>query len=505
MSDANTTRVGPDFSLGVPLQEVPDSGVLAGQVEGVAVLLARREGQVYAVSGTCTHYGAPLAEGLVVDDQIRCPWHHACFSLRTGQALRAPAFAGLATWRVEVVEDRVFVRGPGVAPATPPRTSAGADAPRRIVIIGGGAAGYAAALRLRESGFSGSLTLLSADGDAPYDRPNLSKDYLAGTAAEDWIPLQASTFYAEHDIDLRLNCEVAAIDLAAVQVATVAGERFGYERLLLATGAEPVRLPVPGFDRTNVFTLRSLADARAIIAATIGVHSAVLIGAGFIGLEVAAALRTRGLDVHVVAREAEPMATVLGPVLAAQLVQLHRGHGVEFHLQTSPKAFDGNRLLLEDGTQVDAGLVIVAVGVAPRTALAAAAGLAVDHGILVDEQLQTSLPGIYAAGDVARYRQGGELRRVEHWVHAERQGQAVAANLLGAAHAFTDVPFFWTHHYGIDLRYSGYGAGWDHAQCEGTLGQGDCLARFSRQGQLVAVASVGRDRDNLLAEAQLWH
>ncbi len=510
MAAAGETGQGPDFSQGVWLEDVPMTGVLAGHVDGTPILLARVEGQLYAVAGTCTHYGAPLDEGLVADGQIRCPWHHACFSLRTGQALRAPAFARLATWAVETVGRRVFVRARVAesAVATQPCASAGSaslqQAPRHIVIIGGGASGYAAALRLRESGFSGSLTMLSADRDAPYDRPNLSKDYLAGTAAEDWIPLQDPAFYAERDIDLRLGCEVAAIDVAASRVTTRGGERFDYERLLIATGAEPVRLPVPGFERENVFTLRSLADARAIVAAADGARSAVLVGAGFIGLEVAAALRTRGLEVHVVAREAEPMAAVLGPALAAELVQLHRQHGVLFHLQATPTRFDGRHLTLADGTQVDSELLIVGVGVVPRTALADAAGLTVDHGIVVDERLQTSAPGIYAAGDVARYRHGGELRRVEHWVHAQRQGQAVAANLLGAEQDFTDVPFFWTHHYGIELRYSGYGAGWDQVQVDGRLAQADCLARFTRQGRLVAVASVGRDRENLMAEAELW-
>lgn len=505
MAGTGETGQGPDFAQGVLLEDVPASGVLAGHVDGTPVLLSYVDGQLYAVDGTCTHYGAPLGAGLAVDGQIRCPWHHACFSLCTGQAQRAPAFAGLATWTVETVGPRVFVRERTAAAASQPSFASPPQAPRRIVIIGGGAAGYAAALRLRESGFSGSLTMLSADRDAPYDRPNLSKDYLAGTAAEDWIPLQGPAFYAERDIDLRLGCEVAAIDVAAAQVTTHAGERFGYERLLIATGAEPVRLPVPGFERDNVFTLRSLADARAIIAAAGNARSAVLIGAGFIGLEVAAALRTRGLEVHVLAREAEPMAGVLGPGLAAELVQLHRQHGVVFHLQATPQGFDGRHLALSDGTRVESGLLIVGVGAAPRTALAAAAGLAVDHGIVVDERLQTSAAGIYAAGDVARYRQGGELRRVEHWVHAQRQGQAVAANLLGAVLDFTDVPFFWTHHYGIDLRYSGYGAGWDQLQSEGGLAQADCLVRFSRKGQRVAVASVGRDRENLMAEAQLWH
>lgn len=503
MSQSDIPPAGPDLALGVPLSNVPASGVLAGHVDGEAVLLARLDDGIFAVGGTCTHYGAALAEGRVADGVVHCPWHHACFSLRSGAALKAPAFAPLATWRMETVGDTVFVRGKvddTGAKAVAPDWSAH---PRRIVIIGGGGAAFAAAERLRGLGFNGSLTMLSADADPPCDRPNLSKDYLAGTAAEDWIPLQPDEFYAERKIDLHLSCEVAAIDTAAREVHARGGESFGYDALLIATGAEPVRLPLPGFDLPNVFALRSLADARAIVAAVVAAKSVALVGAGFIGMEAAGALRTRGLEVHVVARDEVPMERALGREFGEFITGLHRDHGVRFHLQASPTGFDGEVLTLADGTRIAADLLIVGAGVAPRIALASAAGLAVENGILVDERLQTSVAGIYAAGDVACYRHGADRVRIEHWVHAQRQGQAAAENMLGADRVFDDVPFFWTHHYGLDIRYSGHAQGWNEVRLEGALAAQDCTARFFRKGELLAAASVGRDQENLAIEAEL--
>jgi len=501
MAHTDTPPAGPDLVKGVALASVPAEGVLAGHVDGSPVLLSRLQDAIFAVSGACTHYGAALAEGLVVDGEVHCPWHHACFSLRTGQALKAPAFAALKTWRVDIVGDTVFVRdAPGETKPEParPRTN-----PDRIVIVGGGAAGFAAAERLRGLGFSGSLTMLSADDAAPCDRPNLSKDYLAGTASEDWIPLQPAEFYRDQRIDLRLACDVARIDTASRDVRTRAGERFAYDTLLIATGAEPVRLQLPGFELPNVFTLRSLADARGIIAATASARSAVLIGAGFIGLEVADSLRQRGLDVHVVARDAIPMEKVLGRELGDFLTRLHREHGVTFHLQRAPAGFDGRLVTLDDGTTIAADMVIAGVGVRPRIELAASAGLTVDNGVLVDGQLRTSVPDIYAAGDVARFRDGADLIRVEHWVHAERQGQNVAANMLGYQHAFDDVPFFWSHHYDLDIRYVGHAIGWDEVRLEGSIEARDCTARYFRKGTLLAAASIGRDLENLAIEAEL--
>jgi len=373
----------------------------------------------------------------------------------------------------------------------------------RIVIVGGGAAGFSAAQRLRTLGYDGALTMLSADTAAPCDRPNLSKDYLAGTASADWIPLQGPEFYAEQGIDLRLRCEVASLDVAARQAVATDGARFAYDVLLLATGAEPRRLQLPGLDRPNVHVLRSLDDADAIIAAAAQARSVAFVGAGFIGLEAAAALRTRGLEVHVIAPDEVPMERVLGRELGEFITALHRAQGVTFHLRAGVRSYDGRALSLEDGTRVPADFVVVGIGVAPRTALAEAAGLRVNGGIVVDATLQTSLPGHYAAGDVARFPWRGELARVEHWVHAERQGQAAAANLLGAQQAFADVPFFWTHHYDVELRYTGIGNGWDEVRIDGALDAPDFTARYYRGVRLVAAASAGRDREEAAIEAEL--
>ena len=501
MAQPDIPPTGPDLARGVPLARIPEGGMLAGHVDGAPVLLSRSADGIHAVGGSCSHYGAPLADGLAVDGEVHCPWHHACFSLRTGDALSAPAFAPLARWRTDVVGDTVFVRSRDpAAPGPPPRLS---DGPGRIVIIGGGGAGFAAAERLRGLGFEGTLAMLSADAAPPCDRPNLSKDYLAGTAPEDWIPLQDPDFYARHRIDLHLGCEVTAIDPHARHVAIGTGERIAYDALLIATGAEPRRLPLPGFDRPNVFALRSLGDARAIVAACDGASSVAFVGAGFIGLEAAGALRARGLEVHVVAPEAAPMARTLGPDVGDFIVGLHRRQGVVFHLRATVTGFDGRALALADGARVPADLVVVGAGVTPRTRLAAAAGLEVGDGIVVDACLRTSAPGIHAAGDVARYPHDGERIRVEHWVHAQRQGQVAAANMLGGTQAFTEVPFFWTHHQGVDLRCTGVTAGWDVIRLDGAPARRDFTARYYRRDRLVAAASVGRDLENLAIEATL--
>ncbi len=484
MAEDSKTPAGPDLTQGIGSGDFKD-GMLFGHVGDDDVLLVRTASSVFAVDAYCSHYHGPLADGLVVGDSIRCPWHHACFDLRTGDASCAPALSALAAWKVAEQGGRFFVR----EKLTPAPRKAPAGAPERIVIVGGGAAGFAAAEMLRREGFGGAVTMLSADKATPVDRPNLSKDYLAGSAPEDWVPLRPDSFYAEAKIDLRLGTEVAGIDGTARRVTLAGGETLPYDRLLLATGAEPVRLPVPGAEQPHVYTLRTLADSRAIIAAATGAKRAVVIGASFIGLEVAASLRTRGIEVHVVAPEARPMERILGPDLGDFVRGLHEEHGVIFHLGESVAAIDGKRVALKSGAALEADLVVVGIGVRPRLALADQAGLACDHGVIVDAHLETAVSGIYAAGDIARWpdRYSGEKIRVEHWVVAERQGQTAARNMLGARETFDAVPFFWSQHYDVPINYVGHAASWDEIAVDGDIKGKDCLLRYKKQGRVLAV------------------
>jgi NADPH-dependent 2,4-dienoyl-CoA reductase/sulfur reductase-like enzyme len=375
--------------------------------------------------------------------------------------------------------------------------------PRSVVIIGGGAAGNAAAETLRNEGYAGTVTILSADDAGPCDRPNLSKGYLAGTAPDEYIPFRSPEFYREQAIDLRLNTRVAAIDVAARQLRLADGGRLGYEALILATGAEPVRLALPGADLAHVCYLRTLADARALVARVASAKRAVVIGASFIGMEATAALRARGVAVTVVAPGEVPMARVLGREVGGFLRTLHEAHGVTFHLGTTATAIDDHGVTLADGERIEADLVVVGVGVRPALALAEQAGLATDRGVTVNAYLETSAPGVYAAGDIARWpdARSGESLRVEHWVVASRQGQTAARNILGQREQFDCVPFFWTEQYDFSLGYVGHAAHWDNAVLDGKLGDGDgCTISYQRGQETLAVAVVNRDLEGVRAE-----
>jgi NADPH-dependent 2,4-dienoyl-CoA reductase/sulfur reductase-like enzyme len=440
----------------------------------------------------------------MVGDTVRCPWHHACFSLRTGEALRAPALAPVACWTTERRDGKVLVLGKAASPQ-PSRAASTAAAPQKIVIVGGGAAGFAAAEMLRRLHYAGSLVMLSDDDAPPVDRPNLSKDYLAGTAPEDWLPLREAGFYTEQAIDLRLKARAVALDTRARELELGDGSKLAYDRLLLATGAEPVRLGIPGIDLPHVHTLRTLADCRAIIARAATTRRAVVMGASFIGLEVAASLRTRGLEVHVVAPDKHPMERVLGPALGDFVRRLHEEHGVVFHLDDTASAIDAQQVTLHAGGRIAADLVVVGVGVRPRLTLAEQAGLAIDRGITVDAYLETSAPGVFAAGDIARWPDphSGAAIRVEHWVVAQRQGQTAARNMLGQREKFDAVPFFWSQHYDVPINYVGHAESWDEIAIDGALAGRDCTLRYQRGGRVLALASIYRDAENLVAEVAM--
>jgi NADPH-dependent 2,4-dienoyl-CoA reductase/sulfur reductase-like enzyme/nitrite reductase/ring-hydroxylating ferredoxin subunit len=498
-----TKLSGPDLGQGIPIESLADGQMLVGHADGKAVILVRVGREIFAVSAHCTHYNGPLAEGLLVGETVRCPWHHACFDLRTGEAVRAPALSPITCW--EVAQDDGVIKVGQKREQPQPRTRIEPTAePERIVIVGGGAAGFAAAEMLRRVGYGRSLVMLSNDPALPYDRPNLSKDYLAGTIPFDYVPLRDNSFYEENRIETQLGKTVVELDVRAHEVLLSSGDRIAYDRLLLATGAEPVRLTIPGADQAHVHTLRSLADSDAIIDVSKMSNRAVVIGASFIGLEVAASFRARKLEVHVVAPDKRPMERILGPEMGDFIRTLHEEHGVIFHLETKPKAID-KVVHLENGETIEADLVVVGIGVRPRLGLAENAGLELDRGVAVDQYLETSVPGVFAAGDIARWPDpySGENIRVEHWVVAERQGQAAALNMLGQRAPFTQVPFFWSQHYDVPINYVGHAETWDEIQIDGDIMSKDCFLRFKRHGRVAAVASIFRDLQSLQAEVAM--
>lgn len=502
MSGNDQGPTGPDLAAGVAATDVAEGAMLVGHVGEDDVLLARVGGELFAIGAHCTHYHGPLGEGLIVGHEVRCPWHRARFCLRTGEALAAPAIDPVGRWEVVEMGGKLYVTAADAQPA-PRRAAKPEAAPRRILIAGGGAGGFAAAEMLRRRGFDGDVRIVSADPAAPYDRPNCSKDYLAGEAPAEWMPLRGDGWYADHDIDLRLGAEIGALDLSARTATLKSGEALGFDALVLALGAEPVRLPIPGLDRPDALTLRSLADADAIIAAAGKAKRVAIVGASFIALEAAAALKHRGLEVHVAAPEPVPLARVLGDDLGRWIQRLHEANGVVFHLGRKVLGWDGGRLSLDDGA-IEADFVVAGTGVRPRAALAEAAGLRVENGVVVDAQLRASAPGVWAVGDLARYPNPHTktLTRVEHWVHAERQGQHAASAILGDDAPFADTPFFWSAHWGSTVNYVGHAAEFDTATAEGSLEGGDAAVRFAKGGRVLAVATLGRDVESLRAGAR---
>jgi NADPH-dependent 2,4-dienoyl-CoA reductase/sulfur reductase-like enzyme/nitrite reductase/ring-hydroxylating ferredoxin subunit len=494
----------PDLATGVSIRALVDGGMLLGRVGEDEVLLARSGDSIFAVGAHCTHYRGQLADGLLVGETVRCPLHHACFDLRTGEALRAPALDPVACWRVEREGDTIFVREKKAATEPTPTHVVPASVPASIGIIGGGAAAIAAAEMLRREGYEGPITMISADEDAPVDRPNLSKDYLAGEAQDDWIPLWPSAWYAEKHVELMLRTRVTSLDTAQRSVVLENGSRREFGAILIATGADPVHLPVPGADDANVLYLRSFANSRALVERAQSAKRVVVVGASFIGLEVAASLRARNISIDVVAPERFPLERVMGVEVGQYVQSLHEAHGVVFHLGQTASAVNGRTVKLSGGGTLDADFVVMGVGVRPAISLAQEAGLAIDRGIAVNEYLETSAPGVFAAGDVARWPDPhtGERIRVEHWVVAERQGQVAARNMLGRREAFDAVPFFWSQHYDVTIRYVGHAERWDAVTIDGAFASG-CSVTYLRSGKTLAVATIGRDRASLEAEVSL--
>lgn len=503
MSKDAAAPVGPDLSEGISIAELSEGQPVFGHVGDTPVFLIREEDRISAYNAVCTHYGAPLVDGISHDGTLRCPWHHACFSLDDGEVLGGPALDPLPRRSVSVQDDRVSV-GDVLKEDPLQRVETPTREPDTVVIVGAGAAGSSAAETLRRGGYKRSILLVDPDQAAPYDRPNLSKDYLAGEAPEDWIPLRPEGFYSDRGIQ-RINALVSEVDLDNRRVILKGGRSLPFGALILAPGSRPKTLPVPGADLDHVHTLRSLADCRQIIETAESADHAVVVGASFIGMEVAASLTVRGIQVTVVAPETIPFESVLGRDLGDFVKGLHEERGVSFRLENSVKEIRSDSVLLEDGSEVAANLVVVGIGVDPEVGLARKAGLEVDDGVVVDAFLRTSHVDVYAAGDIAQYPDPrlGRSVRIEHWSVAQRQGRTAARNILGKEEAFRDVPFFWTEHFGTPIAYVGHADGWDEAATEGDCEGGGCATEFRKNGKRLALATVNRDKLSLQTEVEM--
>ena len=366
-----------------------------------------------------------------------------------------------------------------------------------FVIVGAGLAGAKAAETLRSEGFDGRVVLLGAESERPYERPPLSKEYLRREAGREKVYVHEDRFYEENEIDLRVRTSVAAIDAAAREAVLDSGERVAFDRLLLATGAAPRKLGVPGHELEGIHYLRDVEDSDLLRSRLdAGSGHVVVIGAGWIGAEAAASARTKGLDVTLVEMTDVPLERVLGRVLGEIYRDIHVEHGVDFRGGVALERFEGSRaverVVLADGSSIDCDFVVVGVGVSPRVQIAEASGIAVDNGVLVDARLETSVPGVFAAGDVANaWHPFFEQRiRVEHWANALNQGPAATRNMLGAEEPYERLPYFFSDQYEVGMEYSGYATDWDEVVFEGDVAAREFIAYWLRRGRVVAGMNV---------------
>jgi NADPH-dependent 2,4-dienoyl-CoA reductase/sulfur reductase-like enzyme/nitrite reductase/ring-hydroxylating ferredoxin subunit len=469
--------------------------------EDLTLLLVRQGGEFRVFGGTCPHHGASLAEGLLHDRHIRCPWHHAVFDAETGQVEDVPSLDSIPRFDVRIEGDKVVV----TLPDTPPKACTPdmvrpepAQDGRTFVILGTGAAGMTAAETLRREGFLGKILMLTRDAHLPYDRTDLSKPYLRKPEAKKPF-VRSAEFYKKHGIEIMTDHEVTRADLNAKTLFLWNGKELSYDQLLLATGALPRRLGVPGEGLKNVLLLRNLDDCEAIREVAQKGARAVVVGASFIAMEVCAALIDRGLSVTVVAPESVPFEATLGPEIGRMYRKAHEDKGVIFQLGNKVDRFEGEgklaRVLLKGGEGLEADLAVLGVGVEPVTGYLEGAAFSKDGGLEVDGW-QRVTDGVYAAGDMARFPdwRTKEPIRIEHWRVAQQQGQVAARNMVGRASTFQGAPFFWTNQYFVITSYVGFAEGWEEIVFEGDPGEQRFVALYVRSGRVLAAAGCGEER-----------
>ena len=469
------------------VDDLDDGEMMQVTVEDLDLVLARLDGEYFATGGHCSHYGAPLAEGVLEEETgcLICPWHHAVFQIATGEQKEPPARNDLTQFDVTVEEGDIYVEVPEGATIQHPPDFCQYDPSNRrhFVIVGGGAAGSMALETLRRHDFDGRISMITADTDLPYDRPKLSKSYLAGESGEEALPMREPSVYDDLAVDIHRKTHVDELMPEDGAIVLGDGTELDYDKLLLATGGRPRHLDVPGADLDRVHLLRSRVDCDAIIDDLGESANVVVIGSSFIGMESAASMRSRDLDVTVASIENEPFERTFGRAVGRSFRHIHEENGVQFALDRGVERIEGNDavegVLLDDGTELEADLVLVGVGVRPATSFVdgleqnGAGAIEVDRFLRADDD-------IYAAGDIARFPDPRTFRRVriEHWRLAQQHGQIAARNMLGHETPYDEVPFFWTRQYGTSYKYVGHADQFEDVIIDGDLGSGDYIAYY---------------------------
>ncbi|ADB41903.1 FAD-dependent oxidoreductase [Spirosoma linguale] len=482
------------------IDDLADGDLKEVRVGDTDVLLARANGQFYALHPKCSHYQGPLAKGLLNGHRLVCPWHNACFDIRDGHRLEAPALNGLPTHEVRIEGDQVFVRlttdkesleNPMSAPDTANSET--------YVIIGSGGAGAFAAEGIREGGFTGKIVMLTASGEAPYDRPNCSKDYLQGEAPDEWMALRPEEFYKSYGIEIRTNQPVTALNPITKQIELASGEIIGYDKALLCTGGKPNKLPAVDLALKGVYTLRSLHDSQTLRDLGKQGKRVVIVGSSFIGLEGAMSLRKLGSEVDVVGPETTPFEKILGARIGRVIQGWHEAAGIRFHLGRRLDHLEGeetvNAVVLDNGERLPADFVLIGAGVKPRTDFLKGIPVEKDGGVRTDEYLKIT-DGLYAAGDIVHYPTSDGIQRIEHWKVAGQQGHVAGLNMAGKETPYQMAPFFWTNQQGKRINYVGHTTQVDDILYDGNPETDESfLAFYVQNNQIKAVAGLKRDQD----------
>ncbi|MBB4077705.1 NADPH-dependent 2,4-dienoyl-CoA reductase/sulfur reductase-like enzyme/nitrite reductase/ring-hydroxylating ferredoxin subunit [Lewinella aquimaris] len=487
------------------LSQLPDGHMHQVKVGEYDVLLANVAGEVYAVENKCSHYGAPLTGGALCQHRVRCPWHHACFDVRTGAQIEAPGMDGLARFAVRVTGDDISVSNEPVEEPrpekVPERTLPEIDTVEQVdyLVVGGGAAGAYAVEAIRGEDAEGSILFIAKEGLPPYDRTMVSKPYLEKDMPVEKLPLRSAEFYRKLNVNFLAGTQVQGLDLKAKSVTLPNGHTLSYDRVLLATGATPLKLKVPGSDLDGVYTLRKAEDAHLAREATGEGSKVVIIGGSFIGLEAAMSLGKRGGDITVVTREKILFEPSFGEKVGRFIRQLHEEAGVTFRMSGEVKEIRGEgkvrEVELESGEILPADLVVVGIGVKPTTDYVSGIAFQNDGSLKVDGHLAIHGKNAWAAGDIATYPDREGFVRIEHWKVAAQQGRVAGRNMAGNSQPYYMVPFFWSNQQGTNFRYVGHATNFDRIVFDGEPGDGPFLAFYIKDRHVQACLGVKRDAE----------